>query len=171
MQLTHTTHGVERPRWLSDLITLLPLWLIAAGVSVEGFPQTVVPGWVFLGEFILGIILCIVFIASGWMRLEIGLYSLTPLLLFFLLDEIVRGYKTPFILMAVLLLSAGLLLYNRRRHPIILIAAIWLLLLIVSNASRNYWDFVTLTGRERCFMDCVPPPETWLAPVRMMFLP
>lgn len=171
MQLSHEIHDTARPRWLSDLLSLLPLWLIAAGVSVEGFPQTVMPGWLFLVEFILGLVLCIVLIASGRMRLEIGLYSLAPLLLFFLLDEIVRGYKTPFILMAASLLSVGLLLYNRRRHPIILIAAIWLLLLAVSNASRNYWDFVTLTGREHCFMDCVPPPETWFAPIQMMFLP
>jgi len=149
--------------WGSTVASLLPLWLLSIAITAEGGGSPPVSGELARISFALAIAASIVFLWNRWMVLEVFFYSLAPILLLVIFDEISTTYKTPFILLCVLILTAGIIAYERKR------GAPWsmYLLLFVGvvaifaalHASGNYWEWVGDLGYGNCFpdaSDCAP---------------
>jgi hypothetical protein len=149
--------------WRATLASLLPLWLLSLAILSEGFPRPLVSPMLGGAAFVLAIAAGIVLLWKGWLTFEVLLYSLFPILLVFLLDEISTSYKTPFILLCALLLTVGIIGYHRSLNRDLVTLA-WLTLLLVaivtwvfaSYAAQNYWQMV---GNLRFPADCMPYEE------------
>ena len=151
--------------WRAAFASLLPLWLIAIAVCGEGFPRPI-PGQVALAAFLIAFPLAIILLIKGWMTFELVLYSIIPLIFFFLLDEITTAYKTPFILAAAALLSLGIIGYQRSlyRDSVtlawgLLLAAAVVTMLLVVHAQGNFWQLQSDLGVGMCFLDYTGCPS------------
>jgi hypothetical protein len=117
--------------WVQALVSLLPLWLLSLAVMAEGFPRPPIPVQAAAALFVIAIAADSVLIWKGWMTVAAGLYSLAPLALLFVFDEISTAYKSPFIVLCALILTAGLIGCQRTR----LTWLRWRILLIVALAA------------------------------------
>jgi len=106
--MTRWVPSTQTSAWVALLAGVLPLWLLGLAVSLEGFPAPPVPPVVGLTAFLLALILGGVALWRGWLRPEIAVIGLFPLLLVPLFDEITTTYKTPFIFACAALLSAAI---------------------------------------------------------------
>jgi hypothetical protein len=152
-------HSVD----LAHAASLLPLWLVALAITVEGFPRPPISLPVAMLALVLAMGFSLVALWKRWMTVELVLVSFFPLLLLRTFDEISTTYKTPFILLCALVLTAGILLYQRSRalrwRWLILLAAAGLTWLLAWHATFNYWQMVADLGYERCLPDaagCAP---------------
>lgn len=159
----------KKSRWTSThfgvrtLACLIPLWFLSVAIMVEGFPRppiTIEAAGILL---ILAVIISIVLLSKGWMPLELLAYSLTPLLLAPVFDEISTTYKSPFILLCAILLSLGVVVYHfnhtHRLRVLILLAFAILTLFAASHAGGNFWKMAGDLGYVECFPDyqgCAP---------------
>ena len=148
--------------WTAALASLLPLWLLSA----------VMAGEIAVAAIPLAAVVCVALLRKGWMTLELVLYSLFPLTLIFLLDEMSMIYKAPLILLCALLLTMGIFGYQRSLfHDRIGLA--WLILLAACiatwyfcrYATQNYWQvagdwdlFKCLPGTPGCSLSGDLPP-------------
>ena len=159
MQTLRRMGWADLGSWPSAFASLVPLWLFSLAVSAEGFPPPLVTGPWAISFLVLGLALSIVLLWKGWMTFELLLYSLFPFFLLVFLDEISTRYKTPFLLLAALLLSIGIFAYQRSLSRSVGLA--WLILLLVYvaawvftlHAADNYWHMV---GQLHFPPDCMP---------------
>lgn len=111
-----------------------------------------------------------------WLTPDLLLYSLFPFILLFSFDEISTSYKTPFILLCVLILTTGIVGYQFSLNKNS-VGLGWLILLLVfiatwvfaSHANQNYWQMVNDLGYVECmpdFQGCTPltgkEPPWWV---------
>jgi hypothetical protein len=94
--------------WIPILVTLLPLWLFSIAILTEGFPNPPVLFAMALVAFVLALTIGTALVWTGWLKLDLILYSLFPLVLIYVFDEISTGYKTPFILACAVFLSVAM---------------------------------------------------------------
>ena len=159
MQAIRRMGWADLGSWQAAFASLLPLWLFSLAVAAEGFPPSPVTVPWALSFIFLGLALSIVLLWKGWMTFELLLYSLFPFFLLFPLDEISTRYKTPFLLLAALLLSIGILVYQRSLSRSLGLAWLLLLLFFVAacvfslHAAGNYWQMV---GQLHFPPDCMP---------------
>lgn len=164
--MTRWVPSTQTSAWVALLAGVLPLWLLGLAVSLEGFPAPPVPPVVGLTAFFLALILGGVALWRGWLRPEIAVVSLFPLLLVPLFDEITTTYKTPFIFACATLLSAAIGGLQAARLPrvwqgALLLAAAVLTLALAGHAVANFWDLTARLGYHECFPDafgCAPLP-------------
>ena len=153
----------RRPVDLANAAGLLPLWLVALAITVEGFPRPPISLPVAVLALALAIGISLLALWKRWMTVDLVLVSFFPLALLGPFDEISTAYKTPFILLCALVLTAGILLYQRsqtvRWRWLILLAAAGVTWLLAWHAALNYWQMVADLGYERCLPDaagCAP---------------
>jgi hypothetical protein len=147
---------VMEDSWIATLASLLPLWLLFAAVSAEGFPRPPVPVELAIPAFVLALVSSAVLLGKGWLEFDLVLYSFFPLLLWIQFDEISTAYKTPFLLMCALVLSLGIVVAKRSSS----LTVRWLALaclavitwLLASHAVDGYWRMVG----DLVFGDCFP---------------
>jgi hypothetical protein len=153
--------------WMATLASLLPLWLLSVAVMVEGFPKPPIPLGVAVAAFVLAIPVSIVLLRKGWMEIDLLIYSLFPILLFFIFDEISTTYKSPFILLCVLLLSIGIVGAQRTSRSTDSVTVRWLILFFVaavtwvvaSHAAQSYWQMVGDLGYGAFPLECMPDTQ------------
>lgn len=169
-------HPTSVPTWGRTLAVLLPLWLFSLAVMAEGFPRSPVPLELAVVSFALAILLSIFLIWKGWLPPELILYSLIPLLLLYIFDEISTRYKTPFILVCALILTLGIIAYRSRLSTwlrwLILLAAAAVTLWLAVHAADEFWQMTAALGYKRCFPDaagCPPMPADALPWWRLFF--
>jgi hypothetical protein len=133
--------------------------LILAGTA-EGFPRPLISPALLCPLFVLGLVTSIAFLWKGGITFELVLYSVFPVFLFFIFDEISTSYKTPLLLVCALLLSLGILGYHwfLRKDSVtlawlILLLAVLTTWLFASHAVQNYWQMV---GQLSFPADCMP---------------
>jgi hypothetical protein len=149
--------------WIATLTTLLPLWLLSVAILTEGFPDPPISLALALVAFVLAIGIGIVLVWVGWLKLDLILYSLFPLVLLYIFDEIATNYKTPFILVCALILSVGIVSAQRSSSEEIR-WRIWLVINIVvwvlaSHALQAYWHMIGNLVFDNCFpymKGCLP---------------
>jgi len=154
----------RRPVDLANAAGLLPLWLVALAITVEGFPRPPISLPVAALALALAVAVSLAALWKRWMTVELALVSFFPLLLLPIFDEISTAYKTPFILLCALVLSAGILLYQRSRARrrwrwLILLAAAGLAWLLAWHVTLNYWQMAADLGYERCLPDAAGCPS------------
>ena len=142
--------------WIAILITLLPLWLFSVAILTEGFPEPPISLTLALVAFVLAIAIGIVLVSVRWLKLDLILYSLFPLVLLYIFDEVATSYKTPFILVCALILSLGVVSAQRSNSEKMR-WRIWLVVNIVvwvlaSHALQAYWHMID----GLVFSDCFP---------------
>lgn len=142
--------------WMAILVTLLPLWLFSFAIMVEGFPDPPISLEVAVLAFVCAIAIGAILVRAGWLSLDLILYSLFPLMLWVIFDEISTSYKTPFILSCALLISVGMIVAQRSRSEksrwrIWLVVNI-LMWVLVSHAFQQYWHMID----DLVFADCFP---------------
>jgi hypothetical protein len=142
--------------WMVILVTLLPLWLFSFAIMVEGFPDPPISPEVAVLAFVCAIAIVAVLVWARWLSLDLILYSLFPLMLWVIFDEISTSYKTPFILVCALILSVGMIVAQRSpseklRWRIWLVVNI-LMWVFISYASQRYWHMID----DLVFADCFP---------------
>jgi hypothetical protein len=163
MEAIKKLQWVEEDSWLATVANLLPLWLLSFAVMSEGFPRPLLSPGVAVISFIVAIVVSLLLLWKGWLAPDLLLYTFFPFVFFFILDEIHTSYKTPFILLCVLLLSAGMVAAQRSSSMTIR----WLILLLVpivawvlaSHAAQMYWQMVGDLGYVECmpgFEGCAP---------------
>ncbi len=162
MEMTGSVRLTGLPVWLKQLASLLPVWLLAAAITVEGFPAPPISPGMAAGLFGLALVLGLVFLFLRWMPLGFVLYGLLIFWLIFIFDEISTAYKTPFILICAMILSAGMLAYFRLRTSawrwLVLLAAAVLVVLAAWNAAGNFWQMTAELGYHQCFPDAAGCP-------------
>jgi len=153
----------DLPRsWSQTLASLLPLWLLALAISVEGFPRPPVSPPVAISSFFLSIFLAMLLLWRKWIPAGMVLYY--SLLFVFLVgfDEISTTYKTPFLFVCALLMSAGIIYYQRSRTTrarwVILVTAACISLLVAGHAVDKFWQMTAELGYVRCFPDAAGCP-------------
>jgi len=143
--------------WKATLVSLLPLWLISFAVMAEGFPRPPISPALAVAAVILAIAVSIVLLWKWPLSFPILLYYLIPFILLYLFDEISTSYKTPFILLCVLILSIGIIGYQRSLFFWIGVLILVLVgigtLAIASHASQNFWQVASDFGFGNCFPD------------------
>lgn len=164
MLVLSTRVSQKLPGWLKLLLNLLPLWLVCAATTAEGFPappiSLTLASWLFFAA--LGLILVLALLR--WMPFSVMIYSLLPVATMILFDDVSTGYKTPFMFACAGVLSIGVMLFLfLPGKPVVrylaLIAFAALGLFLASGLTREYWDFINLTGLDRCYPDCAPLPD------------
>ena len=102
------------------------------------------------------------------MTVELAVYSLFPLHLLVIFDEITTTYKTPFILVCALCLGLGAFAYQRVQKRRILGWSVLILTLglvwgLAWHATLGFWHMTNGLGYVECFPDgygCLPlPPQ------------
>lgn len=149
--------------WIAILVTLLPLWLLSVAVLTEGFPNPPIPLVPALIAFVLAIAIGIFLAWVKWLKIDLILYLIFPLVLFYIFDEIATSYKTPFILVCTLILSVGVVSAQRSNSEKIR-WRIWLVINIVvwvlaSHAIQAYWHMIDNLVFDDCFpytQGCLP---------------
>ena len=149
--------------WIVILVTLLPLWFFSVAILAEGFPNPPIPLVPALIAFVLAIAIGILLVWNRWLKLDLILYSIFPLILLYVFDEIATGYKTPFILICVLILSCGVIVAQRSNSEKVR-WRIWLIVNIIvwflaSHALQAYWQMIDGLAFGDCFpftQGCVP---------------
>jgi len=153
----------RRPVDLANAAGLLPLWLVALAITVEGFPRPPISLPVAALALALAVAVSLAALWKRWMTVELALVSFFPLLLLPIFDEISTAYKTPFILLCALVLTAGILLYPRSRavrwRCLLLLAAVGLAWLLAWHVTLNYWQMAADLGYERCLPDAAGCPS------------
>jgi hypothetical protein len=159
--------------WLKTLICLLPMWLISLAVSVEGFPAPPIPGWAAGSAFVCGLLLLLVLLVRGWIWFDLVLYSLLPVVMVFIFDEILTGYKTPFIFTCTAVLSIGLIGYQYSQSFLLriffLTSGALLAYALADHAAASFWALWPLIDASQyagCYMTgCYPfniiPGHPW----------
>lgn len=154
---------LSRPCWVKTIVSLLPVWLISLSITVEGFPPPPITLPAATAAFVVALLLMVILVWKKWMRIEQALYSLFPLALIAVFDEIVTPYKTSFIFMCAILFSAGLIASRYARNTgervVILGAALVLTLLIATRATANFWEVLSATGSSDGYMTGRYPVE------------
>lgn len=154
-------HSVD----LTKAASLLPLWLVALAITVEGFPRPPISMPAAMLALALAVGISLVALWQRWMTVELALVSFFPLLLLLRpFDEISTTYKTPFILLCALVLTVGILLYQssrarRRWRWLLLLAAAGLAWLLAWHLTLAYWQMAAELGYTRCLPDaagCAP---------------
>lgn len=147
--------------WVQALASLLPIWLLALAITVEGFPGPTIPPFLAVLSVICAAAVCVVLLLNRWMTLELVIYSAMPLLLMLQLDEIATGFKTPFIFLVAFVLSAGAISYQLNRATawrwVFLVLGAALALMTAQALAENYWHLVGREGLEQCYPRCLPP--------------
>lgn len=149
--------------WIAAIASLLPLWLLSIAILVEGFPRPPISLELAVSAFALAIAVSIVLLWRKWLTPELILYSLFPVILLVIFDEIATNYKTPFILVCGLILTTGIIGAKRSNSATVR----WLILLCIaaatgvlaSHAVQNYWHMVDDLVFGECFpytRDCPP---------------
>ncbi|MHB1132678.1 MAG: hypothetical protein ACYC4L_09865 [Chloroflexota bacterium] len=163
------TPSVQRPgrrnfwSWAAILPSLLPLWLLSLAITVEGFPSPPITLEVALGALAGAVAIGLLLL---WRRLTTGallFYSLMPLTLMAVFDDISTAYKTPFILVCALVLTVGAVIYQRNHArrwvgPVLPLFAV-LVLVLASHVTTGYWQMVGALDFGQCFPDapgCAP---------------
>jgi hypothetical protein len=155
--------------WMKTLVSLLPLWLISLAASVEGFPTPSIPLWAANAAFASAILLILVLWWRRWMGLDLVLYSLLPLMLVPLLDEILTTYKTPFIFACAAIFSVGLIGYRQIKpgevRNLFLVFGAVLGITAALYAASNFWGLIDASEYAGCYMfGCYPlslPGHPW----------
>jgi hypothetical protein len=117
---------------------------------VEVFPKPPVSAELAVSTFILAIVVSITLLWKRWLEIDLLIYSLLPFLLLFTSDEISTTYKSPFILLCVLILSIGIVGAQRTSKTLDSLTVRWLILLFVavatwivaSQAAQSYWHMI-----------------------------
>lgn len=155
----------ERPCWLAALVNTLPLVFLSLAIMVEGFPRPPFPAVMGIGWFFLSIASAGWLIWKRWLKADLLIYSVLPMTLVFLLDEITTTYKTPFIFACMLILAAGAVIAQQARviwlRLAVLLAGGALMLWAANHAMGNFWQLHENLNIERCFIDargCPPLP-------------
>ena len=168
MQQTMAYQGSGRPAGVAAIVSALPLWLFSIAILVEGFPRPPVSGEVVMAAFVAALGLTGLALWKRWMTVELAVYSLFPLHLLVIFDEITTTYKTPFILVCALCLCLGALAYQRVRKRRILGWSVLILTLVLVwalawHATLGFWHMTNELGYVECFPDgygCLPlPPQ------------
>ena len=108
METIKKLQWAEEDSWLVTVANLLPLWLLSFAVMSEGFPRPLFSPGLAVTAFLLAMGVSLVLLWKGWLTPDLLLYTFFPFVFFFIFDEIHTSYKTPFILLCVLILSAGM---------------------------------------------------------------
>jgi hypothetical protein len=164
MDSARTIRWASPHSWSATIASLLPLWLLALAITVEGFPQPPVSIELATASIILAIVATIVALWKGWATVELLLYSLLPFLLLPAFDEISTTYKTPFIVLCTFILTVGIVGYqfnrsNRLGRWLVLLSAGAVTLMTAWHATTNYWAMASDLGYAQCFPDahgCAP---------------
>jgi hypothetical protein len=139
----------DPPVWQATLANSLPLWLLSS-LLLPSLPFSAAIGYLISLTFIA---LIVFLLWLGWYTPELILYSLCPIILLFLFEEVSPAYKTSFILFCTLLLTAGITGYRFSLHKDVLGWG-WLVLVVAfigtwvlaSNADQNYWQMIADLG-------------------------
>jgi hypothetical protein len=160
MEMIKKMEAMDVGSWRVTLVSLLPLWLISLAFLPEGMSLMPVSIQLACVIFFLALATGAFLLVKGWVTAEVLLYSLCPLFLLFIFEEVSIAYKTPFILLSTLFLSAGIIGYQRSLHRDTVIVG-WLILVLVfigtlvlaNHAAQNYWQMVSDLGIHDCTPD------------------
>ena len=138
----------DPPLWTATIANLLPLWLLGLAIFTTSISAELTGIF-----FLLSIAVMILLLWLRWFTFDLIFYSFFPIIPFFLFEEISPGYKTPFILFCMFLLSIGIFGYRLSLHKYS-VGAAWLILFVVfigtwmlaSNANQNYQQMVVDLG-------------------------
>lgn len=162
------TETTAPPPMPTAAVGLIPVWLFTLAVATEGFPRPPISAEAALACFVLGGLLVALALWRRWMTLEHAVYSLFPLHLMVVFDEISTTYKTPFLLMCAAGLTLGALIYFRvrARRPLgwlVLGATLLIVWALAWHATLGFWHMTAGLGYQECFPDaqgCLPLPAT-----------
>lgn len=177
MEKTGVFYMLDLGRWrVSQLINLLPAWLVSVAVMAEGFPRPGVTREAALVSLSAAVLLSAGLLLTRRASVLVVVYSFTPLFLAWLFDEMSTRYKTPYLVVCALILSLGILAsFQARRvawQALILGIAVGVTLGLAWNATLNFWHMAADLGYVRCFPDafgCAPLGAEAVSPWRLFF--
>ncbi len=134
----------ELGSWKAIIASLLPIWLFFFALTNISGPVLEILETI---AFYLIIPVCIVSLLKGWMTFDLLLYSLLPIAILFLFDEMDWNYRISILLFCTLILTVGIVGYHRSLNKDSVTLA-WLILLLTaiaawlfaSHAVQNYWQ-------------------------------
>lgn len=170
MEAIKQTRWISSRPWYSHPFTFVPLWLWSFAIMFEGFPRLPLSIEVAIASCVLAVVLSGMRLWQKRLTIAFTIYSLFPLVLLPIFDEISTIYKTPFIMLcAVILTLGGMIAQQRRvnqlgRGAILLVAAV-VTLALAWHAAFNFWAMVSSLGYSSCVPDAQGcPPLTGQVP-------
>lgn len=162
MEIARSKPSSARLSWPVTILSLLPIWLMTAAVSAEGFPSPPLTAQAALAFFIAAVLLTLLLAVKRWAPPVLFLYYLLPLVMMMKYDEIFTNFKTPFLFTCALILSLFGLAYLRsqnREVGLYILAAGALVAFVTGNlAGENYWNIVGSGHTGECWNSfCAPP--------------
>ena len=150
----------QQPTWLVTLACVVPLWLLAVAIMVEGFPPPPIPLSLALFAFFSASVIAAVLLWRRKISVIFLLYCGLPFFLLYTFDEISTVYKTQYILACTLFLTLAAVAHLRSQSPIkawlFLLLGVVVTLLAAEEIGASYWDLVSSQGLDLCYPDCLP---------------
>ena len=160
MSIIQYFRHTKQPTWLVTLACVVPLWLLAVAIMVEGFPPPPIPLSLALFAFFSACVIAAILLWRRKTSVIFLLYCGLPFFLLYTFDEISTLYKTQYIVACTLFLTLAAVAHLRSQSPIkawfFLLLGVVATLLAAEEIRASYWNLVSAQGLDLCYPNCLP---------------